>query len=72
MYMTADKWRILGGKVFRLAGEYERSADAIHEARALSVKNRVHISRTSEGNWTVYWRPRDESVSCTPSQYRIA
>jgi hypothetical protein len=61
--MKADKWRFLGGKVYRLDGEYERSQDAIRQAKKLSIDNHVHISRTVEGIWVVYWRARDEDVS---------
>ncbi len=69
--MTADKWRFLGGKVFRLAGEFERSADAIRKAKALSLDNHVHLSRTQEGKWVVYWRSRDEKTECKASNYRV-
>ncbi|MFW9907440.1 MAG: hypothetical protein ACFFEF_02590 [Candidatus Thorarchaeota archaeon] len=70
--MTADKWRFLGGKVYRLHGEYQQSIDAIRQAKKLSIDNHVHISRTNEGYWVVYWRPRDEPVKCSASHYRVA
>ena len=70
--MTVDKWRFLGGKVYRLAGEYTNSVDAIRKAKELSLSNHVHLSRTTEGTWVVYWRSRDEKTECKPSQYRVA
>lgn len=70
--MKTEKWRFLGGKVYRLDGEYEQSREAIRKAKHLSIDNHVHISRTTEGIWVVYWRPRDKEVECPPSQWKIA
>ena len=70
--MKVEKWRLLGGKVYRLNGEYEHSPEAIRQAKKLSIDNHVHISRTAEGTWVVYWRSRGEDIKCSPSQFRTA
>ncbi len=69
--MTPDKWRFLGGKVYKLDGEYKRSQDAINQAKKLSSDNHVHISRTLEGTWVVYWRSRDDEVTWSLCATRI-
>ena len=59
------------GQVFQLDGVYAQSAEAFRRARELRIDNRIHLSRTIDGKWAIYWRPRDETVECKPPQYKI-
>jgi hypothetical protein len=70
--MRAEKWRFIGGKVYRLGGVFTSSHEAIKAAKTLSSENHVHLSRDTDGSWLVYWRSREEQADCRVTQYKIA
>jgi hypothetical protein len=70
--MTSDKWKLVGGRVYRLAGIFEKMADAITFARTLRHEMHVFLSKTTDGRWGVYWRSKEDSVECTPQYYSFA
>ncbi|MHA1638279.1 MAG: hypothetical protein ACTSUO_09200 [Candidatus Thorarchaeota archaeon] len=70
--MTVEKWRFLMGQVFQLDRIYKTSPDAFRRAKELRKENRVHLARTVDGKWALYWRPKEQTVECEPSHYKVA
>ena len=64
MKSQVEKWVVVNGKVYRL----ERVVDSIYDAlllqRTLSVTCEIHLKRTDDGKWVVYWRSKKENVEC--------
>ncbi|MHA1951691.1 MAG: hypothetical protein ACW987_17735 [Candidatus Thorarchaeota archaeon] len=54
--MKIDKWKMVGGRVYRLAEVYD---------------NRVFLSKTDDAHWLVYYRPKDLEVDCAPKFYSV-
>ena len=67
----ATKWRMLGGKVFKLDQEFRSRDEALSRAEELRKENLVHLFHTTDGRWLVYWRSRDPKVECHLSNYWI-
>ncbi len=70
--MTVEKWRILGGKVFKLAGVFDNPLEAIELAKELKPEKQVFLHRTDNGSWAVYWRSKDDAAECPPKFYSVA
>ncbi len=67
--MTVEKWRLVGGLIYKLADVFESGRDAILLARTLKKDRCVVISKTVEGRWAVYWRARVEAQSTCEQLY---
>ncbi len=60
--MTEEKWKIVGGSVYRLAEVFEGMVEAVAHARELKEKHLVFLSKTKNGRWAVYWRSKDLTI----------
>jgi hypothetical protein len=69
MPVQVEKWRLVGGPVYRLAKVFDNCVEAVRYAKSLREEKRVFLSRTQGGQWAVYWRPKEESVECKPRIY---
>ncbi len=70
--MIYEKWRLVGGNVYRLADVFDSGRDAVLLARTLKNDNCVVISKTPDRRWAVYWRARGKTSSaildiCSPT-----
>ncbi|TFF87004.1 hypothetical protein EU519_00115 [Candidatus Thorarchaeota archaeon] len=54
--MTAQKWKLIGGHVYRLSAVFDSGHDAVVHARELREDRDVIISKTKDEQWAVYWR----------------
>lgn len=67
-----DKWRLVGGRVYRLSQLFENSFDAVAHAKDLKQQgNCVFLSKTNEGKWAVYWRSKTDTIECDPKYFSI-
>ncbi|TFH10557.1 MAG: hypothetical protein E4H14_02280 [Candidatus Thorarchaeota archaeon] len=69
--MTEEKWKIVGGSVYRLAEVFEGMIEAVSHARELKEKHHVFLSKTKEGCWAVYWRSKEPTIECEPKYYSV-
>jgi hypothetical protein len=65
----AEKWKLVQGQVYKLAGVFVSGSAAIAHARTLKDKLLVFISKLSEDEWAVYWRPM-QVVTCESKNYQ--
>lgn len=63
---SADKWVVVNGRVFRLERVVDEVGPALLLQRTLSVLCDVHLKRTDDGRWAIYWRSKKDSIECTP------
>jgi hypothetical protein len=70
--MKKDKWKLVGGRVYRLADIFDNMYDAAQKAKELKENNRVFLSKIDQSRWAVYFRPKDPNVECGPKQYSVA
>ena len=69
--MIKEKWKLVGGSVYRLADSFEQMIDAINLARTMKENHHVFISKTSEGFWAVYWRHKKQTIECESKYYSV-
>jgi hypothetical protein len=69
--MTEEKWKLVGGKIYRLAKIFEGMIDAVALAREMKDKHHVFLSKTKENHWAVYWRSKEPSLECEPKYYSV-
>ncbi|MHA1136153.1 MAG: hypothetical protein ACTSSE_06670 [Candidatus Thorarchaeota archaeon] len=62
--MTEEKWKIVGGSVYRLAKVFEGMLEAVTHAKELKEKHLVFLSKTKDGRWAVYWRSKEPTIEC--------
>jgi len=62
--MINEKWKLVGGRVYRLARVFENMLDAVSLAREMKEKNNVFLSKTKSNQWAVYWRPKIPDIEC--------
>jgi len=67
--MKSEKWKLVGGRVYRLAKVCENMLDAIALAREMKEKNHVFLSKTKTRQWAVYWRPKISEIECELKYY---
>jgi len=67
--MADEKWKLVGGRVYRLAGIRENMLDAITLAREMKENSRVFLSKTKNHQWAVYWRSKTSEVACELEYY---
>jgi hypothetical protein len=70
--MKKEKWKLVGGRVYRLAEVFNNMYDATLKARELKENNRVFLSKVDKNGWAVYYRPKDPKVECTHKHFSIA
>ncbi|NHI83273.1 MAG: hypothetical protein EAX81_03085 [Candidatus Thorarchaeota archaeon] len=70
--MTAEKWKILGGRVFKLVDIFEDPIEAIELAKEIKQEKQVFLHRTDNGVWAVYWRNKEEIPRCPSKLYSVA
>ena len=56
--MSVGNWLLEGGRVYRLAETYETEVAAKQFAEVLAENCVVLVSKTKNGMWGVYWRPK--------------
>jgi hypothetical protein len=56
--MSAEKWLLLEGKMYKLVDIVDSREEAEHIALALKENCDVAISETEDGKLGVYWKPR--------------
>ena len=69
--MKKEKWKLVGGHVYRLEEVFDNIYDAALRAKELKENNRVFLSKTDKNRWAVYYRPKDPNVECTPKHFSI-
>ncbi len=67
--MKIEKWKLVGGRVYRLAEVFDMIVDATTRARELKENNRVFLSKTNDDQWAVYYRPKDPETKCTSKYF---
>ena len=70
--MTIEKWRLVGGQIYRLSEVFENGRDAVLHARILKEYRSVFVSRTNDGRWAVYWKAKAEDLPKTITSCSIA
>jgi hypothetical protein len=66
MTNIADKWLVVNGRVFRLERVVDEVSTALLLQRTLSVMCEVHLKRTDNGKWAIYYRSKNDNNECTP------
>ncbi len=69
--MTTDKWKVVGGRVYKLADAFENMLDAVELARKMKSYRYVYLHRADNGLWAVYWREKEQDTECQP-EYRYS
>jgi len=69
--MKKEKWKLVGGRVYRLADIFDNMYDAAQRAKELKENNRVFLSKIDQSRWAVYFRPKDPNVECTPKHFSV-
>ena len=59
--MRAEKWKLVNGHIHRLSETFNDGRDAALHARNLRSENHVFVTRLSDGQWAVYFRPQVEA-----------
>jgi hypothetical protein len=70
--MSEEKWKLVGGKIYRLADIFDNLVSAVSLARKLKEQNHVFLSRTPNDRWAVYWRTRSSTIECEPKYFSVA
>ena len=69
--MKKEKWKLVGGRVYRLAAIFDKMYDASLRAKELKENNRVFLSKIDQKRWAVYFRPKDPKVECPPKHFSV-
>ena len=69
--MKIEKWKLVGGRVYRLAEVFDKIIDAATRARELKENSRVFLSKTNDARWAVYYRPMDPEIECAPKYFNV-
>jgi hypothetical protein len=69
--MTGEKWKLVGGHVYRLAQVFDNMLDAVVLAREMRETNHVFLSKTKSHRWAVYWRSKSSNVECELKYYGV-
>ncbi|MHA1902642.1 MAG: hypothetical protein ACXADL_08505 [Candidatus Thorarchaeota archaeon] len=62
--MTAKKWILSDGRVYKLAEGTLRLNDAIRLASRICSENHVVLKKAESNLWAVYWRHKKGAVWC--------
>jgi hypothetical protein len=71
MTLQIEKWRFVGGLVYRLGRVFDVPVDAVRYAKSLKTMNYVFLSRTKDGQWAVYWRSKEDRIECQPQVFSV-
>jgi hypothetical protein len=69
--MKKEKWKLVGGRVYRLANVFDNIFDATMKARELKEDNRVFLSKIDTNRWAVYYRPKEPKAECAPKYFNV-
>ncbi|MBN2229946.1 MAG: hypothetical protein JW779_10200 [Candidatus Thorarchaeota archaeon] len=69
--MTCEKWKLVGGRVYRLAEVFDNMLDAVSLAREMKKSDHVFLSKTKDNQWAVYWRARRPQIQCEAKYYSV-
>jgi hypothetical protein len=69
--MKIEKWKLVGGRVYRLVEVFDKIVDAATRARELKENSRVFLSKSNDARWAVYHRPKDPEIECTPKYFNV-
>jgi hypothetical protein len=69
--MTGEKWKLVGGHIYRLAQVFDNMLDAVALAREMRETNHVFLSKTKNDRWAVYWRSKSSNVECELKYYSV-
>ncbi|MFX0044722.1 MAG: hypothetical protein ACFE8Z_02635 [Candidatus Hermodarchaeota archaeon] len=64
--MTIEKWKVVGGRIYKLERAFESMLHAVELARRLKADRYVYLHRTDDGLWAVYWREKEQDTQCRP------
>lgn len=64
--MTIEKWKVVGGHIYKLEKIFESMLHAVELARRLKADRYVYLHRTDDGLWAVYWREKEPDTQCEP------
>ncbi|MFW9962054.1 MAG: hypothetical protein ACFFCX_00650 [Candidatus Sifarchaeia archaeon] len=67
--MKKEKWKLVGGYVYKLAEIFDNMYDAALKAKELKENNRVFLSKIDMNKWAVYYRPKNPNIECTPKYF---
>ncbi|NHI90398.1 MAG: hypothetical protein EAX87_12815 [Candidatus Thorarchaeota archaeon] len=70
--MKKEKWKLVGGRVYRLAEIFDSMLDAKRRLRELKENNHVFLSKVDKNLWAVYYRPKNPNVECNSKYFNIA
>jgi hypothetical protein len=70
--MKIEKWKLVGGRVYRLAEISDNMMNATVKAKELKENNRVFLSKMNNKHWAVYYRPKNPDVECPSKYFNIA
>ena len=69
--MKIEKWKLVGGRVYRLAEVFDMIVAATTRARELKENNRVFLSKINDDRWAVYYRPKNHETKCTSKHFNV-
>jgi hypothetical protein len=58
-------YRLVDGKIYKLADAFTNPKDAVELAKKLRDENHVFVTKTRDGLWATYWRARTKDIDCT-------
>ncbi|MHA2378044.1 MAG: hypothetical protein ACXADO_00090 [Candidatus Thorarchaeota archaeon] len=64
--MTIEKWKVVGGQIYKLERTFESMLHAVELARRLKTDRYVYLHRIDDGLWAVYWREKEQDIQCDP------
>jgi hypothetical protein len=65
MKEEVEVYRLVDGKIYKLAKTFTNPKDAVELAKELREENYVFVTKTSNGFWATYWRARTKDIDCT-------
>jgi hypothetical protein len=71
MNTETKKWRLVGGKVYRLEDTFENCFLAMKHAKTLKEDKHVILTKLGNGEWAVYWRAREDTSDCPAELFKI-
>ncbi len=70
--MSTEKWRLIGGQLYRVSGVFSSGRNAVFHARGLKSTAHVVVSKTRDGQWAVYSRPREKKTENCVAESKTA
>lgn len=68
--MTARKWQIVEGRVYKLSEIFDNCIEALHHTRLVNRECHAVLMKTGENEWAVYFRPKEE-IQCESKHYSV-